>query len=365
MIEQTPRQIVWVSTPTQRYPVYLGENIFAERALLAAHIHGQQVMIVTQEKIAALYLPSLLPALQAYQCDVWYLPDGEPHKNIIQWQNLLDQLIGRHERSTTLIALGGGVVGDLTGFAAACFQRGVNYLQIPTTLIAQVDAALGGKTAINHPRGKNLLGAFYQPQAVITDIALLSSLPEREYLAGLAEVIKYGLIYDAEFFCWLEKNMVALRARDKQALLYAVMQSVSTKAHIVGIDEHDHGLRQILNFGHTFGHALETQGHYQTLLHGEAVAIGMAMATQLSLLAAAEQARILALLCAAGFKLTVPISESENFVSLMRRDKKVRAGKINLVLLQKIGQAYCAAIEDQQIISMLNIYCRKSETPIS
>jgi 3-dehydroquinate synthase len=358
-------QTLWVEMSPARYPVYIGENIFNDPELLKPHIHGHQVMIVTQENIAALYLAPLQSVLQDYQCDVWYLPDGEVHKNITQWQKLLAALIERHERSTTVIALGGGVVSDLAGFAAACFQRGANYLQIPTTLIAQVDAAIGGKTAINHMRGKNLLGVFYQPQCVITDIQLLQSLPPRDYRAGLAEVIKYGLINDANFFCWLEENIEALKKRERQALLYAIAQSTRIKAAIVAVDERDNGLRRILNFGHTFGHALETATQYTALLHGEAVAIGMLMGIQLSLqtgwITQTDAQRMVALLSTAGFDLHVTLPPIPQFIELMRRDKKTFAGKLTLILLREPGSAFQTIMDEAPIVAMLQQYILAGE----
>lgn len=340
-------------------PIYVGQHIFSDETLLARYIHGKQVLIVTQAKLASWYLSPLRAALSAYQCDVICLPEGEQYKNLEQWQKILDVLIqNNHERSTTLIALGGGVVGDMAGFAAACYQRGVSYLQIPTTLIAQVDAAIGGKTAINHPLGKNMVGAFYQPQCVIADIGLLATLPEREYVAGLAEVIKYGLIYDADFFAWLEENRVALLARNTAALLQAVSASVRIKAHIVSQDERDLGLRNLLNFGHTFGHALEVLGDYKGWLHGEAVAMGMMMATQLScdlgLLSSDDVTRIIHCLRAFGLVRDVGLPPAAEMIKSMRHDKKVHDGQMNFILLTAIGRAEkMATVTEGQLQTLL------------
>ncbi len=325
------------------YPIYVGQQIFSDLTLLLRHIHGKQVFVVTQEKLVP-YIALLQAALASYQCDFFYLPDGEQFKTLAQWQKILETLIqNNHERSTTLIAFGGGVVGDITGFAAACYQRGVNYLQIPTTLIAQVDAAIGGKTAVNHPSGKNRIGAFHQPQCVIVDIDLLKTLPEREYVAGLAEVIKYGLIYDTHFFNWLEENRAALLARNTKALLHAVHTSAHIKSQIVSQDERDQDLRNVLNFGHTFGHALEVLGNYQRWLHGEAVAMGMMLATRLSgdlgLLSRQDVTRIVNCLHAYGFASPSVLPPATDILKAMQHDKKVRDGKINFILLTAIGRA--------------------------
>jgi 3-dehydroquinate synthase len=342
-----------------RYNIYLGENLYTDPSVLQAHIIGRQVMIVTQEKIASWYLEKLQQALCHYQCEVVFLPEGEPYKNIEQWQKILTALLhAGHDRSTTLIALGGGMVGDMTGFAAACYQRGVNYLQIPTTLIAQVDAAMGGKTAVNHPLGKNVIGAIHQPQCVIVDIQFLNTLSQREYTAGVAEIIKYSLIQDVEFFVWLEKNMAALLARNKTQVLYAIYQCMKIKAQFVMQDEHDISVRQLLNFGHTFGHALETAKSYQELLHGEAVAIGMVLATQLSvklgLLSIVEAMRIYQLLGAAGLFLQTDFPSAADFIKLMHRDKKTHAGKLHFILLKAIGQAIkTTEVTEQQIRDLL------------
>jgi 3-dehydroquinate synthase len=346
------------------YPVYVGQNIFATPSILATHIHGKQILIVTQEILAANYLPQLRAALPGYQLDVFLLPDGEQYKNLEQWQHILDVLFhAGHERSTTLIALGGGVVGDITGFAAACYQRGVNYIQIPTTLIAQIDAAIGGKTAVNHPQGKNMIGAFHQPQCVIADVNLLQTLPMREYIAGLAEMIKYGLICDVDFFNWLEASREALLARQADVLLRAIHTCVSIKARIVSEDERDQGRRNLLNFGHTFGHALEAAGNYQQFLHGEAVAIGMAMATVLSgnlgLIQQTDVLRVINFLEELGFQLTEQLPSAGQLMQLMRRDKKVQDGRLNFILLTALGRAEKnAAVSDAELERMLQEFSR-------
>ncbi|HVY53405.1 MAG TPA: 3-dehydroquinate synthase, partial [Gammaproteobacteria bacterium] len=269
-------QTIKVNLDSGSYPVYIGRGLLKAKSLLTRHIRGHQVMIVTQKSIAKYYLKHLLESLNAYQCDVIYIAPGEKNKSIASWNIILNGLINKkHERTTTIIALGGGIVGDVAGFAAACYLRGVSLIQIPTTLIAQVDSSVGGKTGVNHRYGKNLIGAFYQPQCVLIDTLTLNTLPEREYVSGLAEIIKYGLIQNKRFFSWLEKNATALLVRDQAALQKAIQYSVKAKAAIVAQDEYEqNGIRSLLNFGHTAGHALEKISDYQ-LLHGEAVAIGI------------------------------------------------------------------------------------------
>ena len=265
------------------YPIFIGDRLLQSPELLASHIHGEQVLVVTNETIAPLYLSSLVDGLSAHSIETVILPDGEIYKNLEVLNTIFDILLAKkYNRTATLVALGGGVIGDMTGFAAACYQRGVNFCQIPTTLLAQVDSSVGGKTAVNHKLGKNMIGAFYQPQCVIIDTSLLSTLPDREFRAGLAEVIKYGLIADVEFFNWIEKNISKLLARDPDALCFAIEKSCANKAKIVEKDEHENDVRAILNLGHTFGHAIETFQSYKGWLHGEAVAIGMIMAAELS-----------------------------------------------------------------------------------
>ena len=266
------------------YPIYIGRDLLNDPQLLGAHLTGSQVVVVTNETVSPLYLDRLLATLgeRALVTEV-ILPDGEQFKNLETLNQIFDRMMhDRHNRSTTMIALGGGVVGDITGFAAACYQRGVNFIQVPTTLLSQVDSSVGGKTAVNHPLGKNMIGAFYQPQAVLIDINTLHTLSPREFAAGLAEVVKYGLICDLPFYRWLQEQTPRLLAREEAALAEAIERSCSSKAAVVAADEREGGLRAILNLGHTFGHAIETAQGYGKWLHGEAVAVGMLMAMELS-----------------------------------------------------------------------------------
>ena len=260
------------------YPIWVGAGLLSQpqfRDQLRAKLTSSQVVVVSNETVAPLYIDALLTCLDGYAVDQFLLPDGEAHKNLDNFTALLDFMLTRkHNRSTAIIALGGGVVGDLAGFAAASYQRGVNFLQVPTTLLAQVDSSVGGKTAVNHPLGKNMIGAFYQPSAVVIDTATLTTLPRRQYLAGMAEVLKYGVIYDADFFDWLNDNLAGLLAREPALVNHAIVESCRIKAAVVAEDEKEHGVRAILNYGHTFAHALENLSGYGTLLHGEAVAIG-------------------------------------------------------------------------------------------
>jgi len=327
------------------YPIYIGENILAEHTI-RQHIVGKQVCIVSNETIAPLYLDTLLESLGAgYQIDTVILPDGEAYKTIDTLGLIFDQLLEKkHNRTTTLIALGGGVVGDITGFAAASYQRGVNLIQIPTTLLSQVDSSVGGKTAVNHPLGKNMIGAFYQPQAVIIDTQVLHTLPPREVSAGLAEIIKYGLIIDDEFYRWLEANMASLYALESNAINHAIARSCNSKAYVVGQDEKEQGLRAILNLGHTFGHAIESHQGYGKWLHGEAVATGMVIAAALSVrlntIASAELDRLRTILQSAHLPITIPTDMSvDDFFEKMAVDKKVSDGKLRFVLLESIGKA--------------------------
>ena len=347
---------VQVSLGDRSYPIFIGSDEI-RRADIASYISGKKVLIVTNETIAPLYLESLKRQLTDKQVDSVILADGEQYKNLGTLNLIFDQLIGNHhDRKTTLIALGGGVVGDMTGFAAACYQRGVPFIQIPTTLLAQVDSSVGGKTAVNHAMGKNMIGAFYQPQAVIIDTDTLSTLPDREFYAGLAEVIKYGLIVDADFFRWLENNIDLLLQRDKQALAYAIELSCVCKARIVAEDETEQGIRAILNLGHTFGHAIETFQNYKQWIHGEAVAAGMVMAAQLSVisgdLSEADLQRTKALLQHCSLPVAPPADmTAEDFTQLMLRDKKVLDGQLRLVLLKCLGEA---CVTDQFSVDHLN-----------
>jgi 3-dehydroquinate synthase len=337
------------------YPIFIGANIL-QSCGLASYIKGRQVMVVSNETIAPLYLDNLLSSLSAFEVDHIILKDGEQHKNLTTVNLIFDQLLkSKHNRTTTLIALGGGVVGDMTGFAAASYQRGVNFIQIPTTLLAQVDSSVGGKTGVNHPLGKNMIGAFYQPQLVIADIAYFTTLTAREVAAGLAEVVKYGLIYDASFFVWLENNIKALVDKDETALCYAVQRACEIKAEVVAKDETEQGIRAWLNLGHTFGHAIETHQGYGNWLHGEAVAAGTMLALDLSLRLGWIESELVnraqALFSAAGLPVKAPSSMTvDNFLDLMSVDKKVIDGSIRLVLIEELGQAI---VTDQFPIELL------------
>jgi 3-dehydroquinate synthase len=302
-------------------------------------------MVVTNETVAPLYLDRLLHALSGRKVYTRVLPDGEEHKNLDVLATIFDALLRAPcDRTVTLVALGGGVVGDITGFAAACYQRGVPYIQIPTTLLAQVDSSVGGKTAVNHPLGKNMIGAFYQPRLVLADTDTLSTLDDRQLRAGIAEIIKYGLIRDPELFEWLELNIDALIARDAGVLSYAIERSCRDKAEVVAADEREGGVRATLNLGHTFGHAIETGMGYGAWLHGEAVAAGMCMAADLSRrlgwLGSGDIERIDRLVARAGLPTRAPAGlDAQRFLQLMAVDKKVEAGKLRLVLLKSIGEA--------------------------
>ena len=328
------------------YPIYIGRDLLSDPQLLGSHIAGSQVVVVSNETIAPLYLDRLLAVLgeRSLVTEV-ILPDGEQSKSMEVLTQIFDRVLqDRHSRATTMIALGGGVVGDITGFAAACYQRGVNFIQVPTTLLSQVDSSVGGKTAVNHPLGKNMIGAFYQPQAVLIDINTLHSLPAREFAAGLAEVIKYGLICDEPFYRWLREQMPKLLAREEAALAEAIERSCASKAAVVAVDEREGGLRAILNLGHTFGHAIETAQGYGKWLHGEAVATGMLMALELSArrgwIAPQEVDQFRDLLVSVNLPVLPPADmKPEQFLDLMGRDKKVIDGRLRLVLLSAMGEA--------------------------
>jgi len=334
-----------VDLGARSYPIKIGRQLFTNPALLTEHIHGRQVMIVSNTTVAPLYLDAVTGMLADFHFKSVILPDGEEYKTLDTLNTIFTALLeNRFNRGCTLVALGGGVVGDITGFAAACYQRGVAFIQIPTTLLAQVDSSVGGKTGVNHPLGKNMIGAFHQPGCVLIDTDTLDTLDERQLAAGLAEVIKYGLIKDSEFFSWLEQNMTALRARDKQALAYAIERSCSLKAEIVAADERESGQRALLNLGHTFGHAIETGTGYGNWLHGEAVAAGMLMAADLSArhgwLSTDAVQRTGTLLRQAGLPTSPPAEmDADRFMELMAVDKKVVDGGLRLVLLKDIGDA--------------------------
>jgi 3-dehydroquinate synthase len=327
------------------YPIYIGPRLIGDAELYRRHIVGRQVMVVSNETVAPLYLEPVVGALAGYQVESVILPDGEVYKTLEVLNRIFDALLThRFDRRCTLLALGGGVVGDMAGFAAACYQRGVSFVQVPTTLLAQVDSSVGGKTGVNHPLGKNMIGAFHQPLCVVADTETLRTLPDRELSAGLAEVIKYGLIDDPEFFTWLEGNMGDLRARDAAALAHAIERSCRDKALVVAADEREAGRRALLNLGHTFGHAIETGVGYGEWLHGEAVGAGLCMAADLShrlgWITDTELARIVDLVRAAGLPATPPRGiATGRFLELMAVDKKVLDGRLRLVLLEGIGKA--------------------------
>jgi 3-dehydroquinate synthase len=350
---------VHVALGERSYPIYIGAGLLDRGELLHRHLRGRQIAVVTNEVVGPLYAERLTNALGAdYRVDVFAMADGEQHKSLATYAQLMDFLLaGRFDRSVTLIALGGGVVGDLAGFAAATFQRGVDFVQVPTTLLAQVDSSVGGKTAVNHPRGKNMIGAFYQPRCVIADIGVFDTLPEREYRAGLAEVVKYGVIRDAELFSWIEANAAALCRRDPDAVRLAVRRSCEIKAEVVAADEREGGLRAILNFGHTFAHAIEALAGYGTVLHGEAVAMGMALAAEQSvrqgLLASDQAARLSSLLVTLGLPVVPPALPVDAMLDAMGHDKKVHDGRLRLVLAQDLGEVVVTDVVDAAALRQL------------
>lgn len=351
------------------YPIHIGEGLLGpELANYVGSPRGRQIALFTNPTVATLYADRVLEALAEYDIDVFTMPDGEAYKTLATYNEALDFLMKhRHNRTTCLIALGGGVVGDLTGFVAATFQRGVDFVQIPTTLLAQVDSSVGGKTAVNHERGKNMVGAFYQPRSVVIDIDVLQSLPSREYAAGLAEIIKYGVIYDRAFFEWLETHTGALTARDTSALTHVIRRSCEIKAEVVAIDEREGGLRAILNFGHTFGHAIEKLAGYGNWLHGEAVAAGMVMAAQfserLNRLPQGDAERISDLISA----LSLPTTLARNpggkmgpqaMLEAMGMDKKSVDGRIRFIVANEIGRAELISdYDDTALLETLNLHC--------
>ena len=339
-------QTLNVALGDRAYPIHIGSGLLSQIDLILPYLKRKNVAIVTNTTVAPLYLEKLAKPLREAGVSVLeiILPDGEAYKNSETLNLIYDTLLkNRCERSTTLIALGGGVIGDLTGYAAATYLRGIPFIQIPTTLLSQVDSSVGGKTGINHPLGKNMIGAFYQPKLVLADIDTLQTLPPRELSAGVAEVIKYGLIRDADFFDWLEVNMIKLMALDEAVSMYAIYRSCQNKAEVVAADEHETGERALLNLGHTFGHAIENAMGYGVWLHGEAVAAGTVLAAALSQrmgwLTSEQISRIHALLSAANLPLNAPKLGVEKYLDLMANDKKVENGKIRLVLQQGIGKA--------------------------
>ena len=348
---------LFVDLGDRAYPIFIGEGLLDSSELINPYIYGDQVLIVTNEVVAPLYLEPLFKVLKSnYNVEKLILPDGEIYKNLEVLNTIFDSLLlNKFNRSATLIALGGGVVGDMTGFAAACYQRGINFLQIPTTLLSQVDSSVGGKTAVNHKLGKNMIGAFYQPECVIIDISLLSTLPDREFKAGLAEVIKYGLIADEEFFFWIEKNINQLLNRDPKSLCIAVEKSCLNKSKIVSKDERENDIRAILNLGHTFGHAIETFFSYKQWLHGEAISVGTTMAAKLSRdlgwINNNDYIRIRDLFLRCNLPVLAPKEVTpDKFLELMSIDKKVIDGNLRLVLLKAIGRAIITSEIERDIL---------------
>lgn len=350
-------QTLHVALGERSYPIHIGRGLLAQSALILPHLKRKQVAIVTNTTVAPLYLEKLAQPLRDAGVKVIsiVLPDGEAYKNAATLNLIYDALLeNRCERSTTVIALGGGVIGDLAGYAAATYLRGVPFIQVPTTLLSQVDSSVGGKTGINHPLGKNMIGAFYQPQLVLADIDTLSTLPERELSAGLAEVIKYGLIRDEAFFAWQEVNMQKLLALDTEAMSYAIYRSCENKAEVVAADEREAGERALLNLGHTFGHAIENAMGYGVWLHGEAVAAGTMMAAELSRrlgwLGDDDISRIAAIFVESRLPIAAPALGVERYLDLMGLDKKVVDGKIRLVLQQGIGKSVVTSDYDMALL---------------
>ena len=338
---------ITVELGERSYPIVIGSGLLGGGFDLSACVDGPDCLVVTNETVEPLYLEALTADLTGKQVRAISLPDGEAYKTLETVEDILDTLIeGGANRDTTVVALGGGVVGDIAGFAAACYMRGVEFIQVPTTLLAQVDSSVGGKTGVNHASGKNLIGAFHQPRAVLIDTETLQTLPDRELKAGLAEVIKYGAIVDAEFFAWLEANVDALLARDPQALAVAIRRSCELKAEIVAEDERESGRRAILNFGHTFGHAIERCQGYGEWLHGEAVAAGMVMAAQLSSGDIALAERIGNLLARAGLPTRPPAIPALDLLAAMGMDKKVQQKRLRFVLLRGLGEAFVTSDYD-------------------
>lgn len=346
---QTSVQTITVDLADRSYPIVIGSGLLNGGFDLGDFVKGSDCLVVSNETVAPLYLDRLLPNISSKTVATVELPDGESHKSVATMQMILDALVASGaNRDTTVIALGGGVVGDIGGFAAACYMRGVAFIQVPTTLLAQVDSSVGGKTGVNHPGGKNFIGAFHQPQVVMIDTDSLQTLPDRELRAGLAEVIKYGAICDLEFLGWLEENMPALLQKDPAALAHAICRSCELKAEVVAEDERESGRRAILNFGHTFGHAIEHSVGYGEWLHGEAVAAGMVMAAILSGLDDADVARLKTLIQVAGLPVEPPKIDANDWLHAMGMDKKVQQKQLRFVLLKALGDAYVTSSYDAE-----------------
>jgi 3-dehydroquinate synthase len=356
-------QRIEVKLGKRSYPIFIGAGALQLKAELDQAIPARDILLITNTTVGPLYAAKLTAALAPRRCIEVALPDGETHKTLANVSRMLDVLIAnRFARDACVVALGGGVVGDMAGFAAACYQRGIAFVQVPTTLLAQVDSSVGGKTGVNHPGGKNLIGAFHQPAAVFADTDTLATLPDRELRAGLAEVIKYGLIVDRDFFDWLEQNATKLLARDTAALTHAIKRSCEIKADIVARDEHERGDRALLNLGHTFGHAIESATNYSLWLHGEAVGAGMLLAADMSQrlgwVGAADVTRVEKVLQLFGLRTDVKSLSATTLAEKMKIDKKVAAGRIRLVLLKAIGKSVVTGdYDDAALRETLRVRC--------
>jgi len=350
----TNTRTLTVELGERSYPIVIGRGLLGGNFDLVGHVRGKDCLVVTNETVAPLYLEAVLEMLGNKDVDAISLPDGEEFKTVETVGRIFDKLVDNSaNRDTTLIALGGGVVGDITGFAAASYMRGVDFIQVPTTLLAQVDSSVGGKTGVNHPKGKNLIGAFHQPRIVLIDTDTLNRLPDRELKAGLAEVIKHGAIVDAEFFAWLEDNIEALVTRDPEALAHAIRRSCEIKAEVVAADEREAGRRAILNFGHTFGHAIERCEGYGKWLHGEAVAAGMVMAARLGNMDSANLGRLRGLIERAGLPVAAPRIAASDMRAAMGMDKKVQAKQLRFVLLRSLGEAHVTTEYDDLLLERI------------
>ncbi|MDC1015763.1 3-dehydroquinate synthase [Candidatus Thioglobus sp.] len=358
-------KILNVELADKSYPIYIGSDLLSSKSLLSDHIQGKQVMVVTNSTIAPLYLEKLKDALSDFNVESVILPDGEEFKTLETLNKVFDALLkAKFDRSSTLVALGGGVVGDITGYAAASYQRGVNFIQLPTSLLSQVDSSVGGKTGVNHELGKNMIGAFYQPKAVIIDVDTLDTLSDQEYSAGMAEVIKYGLLGNADFFSMLETNIESIMARNKDLIIEIIFNSCKDKASIVALDEFERGKRALLNLGHTFGHGIENAFGYGNYLHGEAVSIGMVMAAKLSMdeghLSNEDAIRVESILSKADLPISIKKSiGSETLIEAMSLDKKSIDGKIRLVLLKALGDSYLTdSYSKENFNKVVNNFCQ-------
>lgn len=343
--------VIWVTTTNSRYPIYVGQSILTHDFFSNHFPHFNDVLVVTDDRIEPIYMPRLAHAMGRKSLPTCVIKSGEQHKNIHTVQSIFEKLIDMNaHRDTTLIALGGGVVGDLGGFSASCYQRGIPYVQVPTTLLAQVDSSVGGKTGFNFLNEKNVIGSFYQPEAVLIDTQVIDSLPKRQYIAGLAEVVKCAMLGDSEFFHWLENNAKGVYSADKSLIKYVIKSCVEMKARIVGEDEREKGVRALLNLGHTFAHALESATNYGTFLHGEAVAIGLycsaLMSYQIGNLSRDALTRVDELLKALGLPTRIPKElEVETLIACMHRDKKVTQSTMNMILMHSVGDAYIKPVE--------------------